>query len=52
VTGLAFFRTPPEETRRILDADPAARAGLLATTIVEFICPKGALASPLANPPA
>lgn len=52
VTGLAFFRTPPEETRHILDADPAARAGLLATTIVEFVCSKGALAFPLANPPA
>jgi hypothetical protein len=52
VTGLAFFRTPPEETRHILDADPAAQAGLLATTIVEFVYPKGALAFPLANPPA
>jgi hypothetical protein len=52
VTGLAFFRTPPEETRRILDADPAAKAGLLTTTIVEFTCPKGALAFPLAAAPA
>ena len=43
VTGVAFFRTSEEETRALLDADPAEQAGLIATEIVTFVCPKGVL---------
>lgn len=43
VTGLAFFRTSMEETRALVEADPSHQAGLIATTIVEYVCPKGAL---------
>ncbi|WP_284745870.1 YciI family protein [Amycolatopsis sp. RTGN1] len=43
VTGVAFFRTSEAETRAILDADPAEQAGLIATEIVGFVCPRGTL---------
>jgi len=43
VTGLAFFRTSVEETRKLLDADPSQQAGLITTRIVEYVCPKGSL---------
>jgi hypothetical protein len=43
VTGVAFFRTSEAETRAILDADPAEQAGLIASEIVGFVCPRGTL---------
>jgi uncharacterized protein YciI len=50
VTGLGFFRTSAEETSALLDADPSQQAGLISTTIVEYVCPKGAL--PASPPPS
>ena len=40
---MAFFRTSEAETRAILDADPAEQAGLIASEIVGFMCPRGTL---------
>jgi uncharacterized protein YciI len=46
LTGLAFFSSSREDTRAIVQGDPAVRAGIDDYEIVTFVCPKGALAFP------
>ena len=44
ITGVAFFSAPTEEVEELLASDPARQAGLIATRVVTWMCPKGLLA--------
>jgi uncharacterized protein len=45
--GVCLFQRPLEEVRRLLEQDPAVRAGRLRPDVFTWMTPKGALAFPL-----
>jgi len=48
LTGMGFWTpgTSVEEIRRLMDGDPAVKAGVEECEILTFLCPKGALVFP------
>ena len=47
--GMSLYRTDPDETRRLAEADPSVRAGRLAVEVMTWLTPKGELAFPRAE---
>jgi len=46
LTGLAFFGTSLDETRAIVEGDPAVESGFDDYEIARFVCPKGSIIFP------
>lgn len=50
-TGIGFFALGSiDEVKRLIADDPSVKAGLDAADVVTFMCPRGALSFPQANP--
>jgi hypothetical protein len=41
--GISVFRTPVEETRKLMEGDPSVRAGRLVVDVFTWLMPEGSL---------